>query len=85
MSKFPIKAEFNVCSDYYRCFALGKCINSDTGHEHDCVGCDLYRAYLMGFSEGARRAVDAITTAKSNLIEPMFGYPDYRKGDRWHE
>lgn len=71
MSEFPIKAELNVCSDYHRCFALGKSVIANNGYEHGCIGCDLYKAYLIGFSEGASQVVNAINTVKPSLSEPM--------------
>lgn len=71
MSEFPIKAELKVCSDYHMCFALGKSVNVNNGHEHGCIGCDLYKAYLMGFSEGASQVVKAINTVEPSLIKPM--------------
>ena len=79
MSEFPIKAELNVCSDYHRCFALGKSVNANNCHEHGCIGGDLYRAYLMGFSEGTSQVVEAINTVKPTLSKPMLR--DSMRGD----
>lgn len=79
MSEFPIKAELDVCSDYRRCFALGKSVCANNGYENGCIGCDLYRAYLMGFSEGASQAVKAMNTVKPAFSKPML--KDSIRGD----
>jgi hypothetical protein len=79
MSVFPIKAELDVCSDYHRCFALGKSVCANNGHEHGCVGCDIYRAYLIGFSQGASQAVEAMRTVKPAFSKPMLR--DSMRGD----
>lgn len=53
------KAEFDVCLDYHSCFALGK---SDIPKDADnrCVGCEIYKAYIIGFGDGASQTVKLI-------------------------
>lgn len=73
------KAEFDVCIDYRRCFALGKSVIPKDVDKH-CLGCEFYKAYLMGFNDGARQAVKAVNEYKPLLKEPLF--KDFTRGGR---
>ena len=68
-----IKAEFNVCSSYNSCFIQGTTlVESVCGSQ--CLKCDLYRAYSLGLSEGAKQAVQAVNNiinTKSLLGQPF--------------
>lgn len=70
----PIKAEFNVCSNYQSCFVRKLTVN-ECDPNSNCINCDLYRAYTLGFSEGAKQAVRAM-----NNVEPLL--TPFNKGYR---
>ena len=65
-----IKAEFNVCHNYNSCFArrmtLLECEVSS-----NCLECDLYRSYSLGFSDGVRQCVKAMNNAEPLLSKPL--------------
>lgn len=67
---FPIKAQFNVCSDYQSCFARKMTIN-EIGPNSHCLECDLYRSYNFGFSAGVKQTVDAVNHAEPILASPI--------------
>ena len=70
---FPIKAQFNVCSNYQSCFARKMTIN-EIGPNSHCLECDLYRSYNLGFSAGVKQTVDAV-----NNVEPLLTRPSLRE------
>ena len=63
-----IKVELNVCPNYNSCFARRMTLLESEADSH-CLECDLYRSYSLGFSQGVRQAVDAMTSAKPLLAQ----------------
>lgn len=76
-----IKAVFNVCPNYNSCFARRMTLLAADGDSH-CLECDLYRSYSLGFSEGAKQAVDAINYIQSRgrVVPDMLQGWRYEKG-----
>ena len=55
-----IKVELNVCPNYKSCLAQRVTLLENDASP-DCINCDLHRSYSLGFSEGVKQAVDAMT------------------------
>ena len=77
---FPIKAEITACSNYKKCLEHGMSeIEIIENIGLGCCNCNLYKAYLFGFSEGAKQTVKAINEAKPLLKPFSRGYEGGRQ------